>query len=156
FQELWTKLMRIKEEGARVHPLAARAARRAAQNETGGTTGPLPPSPPGAGPSAPRVQRGSRSPGGAAAPAADFWRVSPDHADPKSIRALYDSYVAARRSAGDERVPGFDSFARDVARHAQTIKSKADCSSVEFRIYSKDNKVTLKARPVSGPADKSK
>ena len=164
FQELWAKMLRTKEEGARVHPLAVRAARRAMQSETGGATGPIPPLParpdanPGAGPArrtASRPGAGSAK-GDPAAPANDSWRVSIDKADPGAVRALYESFVAARKRNGEDRVPGFDSFARDVARHAQTIKSKADCSSVEFRIYSKDNKVTLKARPVVGPASKDK
>jgi hypothetical protein len=135
------------------------------QSETGGTTGPMPQvgghpdAGPGAGPSgrrpAPRPGAGPANKG-PAAPAPDSWKISTDQADPGSIRALYENFVAARKRNGEERVPGFDTFARDVARHAQTIKSKADCSSVEFRIYSKDNKVTLKARPVVGPASKDK
>lgn len=162
FQELWSKMQRIREEGARVHPLAARAARRAMKADAGGSTGPIPPLQPGpdagVGPNARRAsgRPGQSGKGGDSQPAPDFWRVSPDKADPGAIRALYESFVAARKRNGEDRMPGFDSFARDVARHAQTIKSKADCSSVEFRIYSKDNKVTLKARPVSGSTSKDK
>jgi hypothetical protein len=164
FQELWTKMLRIREEGARVHPLAVRAARRAMKADTGGSTGPIPPlqagadAASGAGSNARRAagRPGQAAKGGDSQPAPDFWRVSPDKADPGALRALYESFVAARKRCGEDRMPGFDSFARDVARHAQSIKSKADCSSVEFRIYSKDNKVTLKARPVSGSTSKDK
>jgi len=147
FQELWAKMLRTKEEGARVHPLAVRAARRAMQSETGGATGPIPPLPtrPDGSLAGPAGRRTASRPGAGSA-----------KGDPGAVRALYESFVAARKRNGEDRVPGFDSFARDVARHAQTIKSKADCSSVEFRIYSKDNKVTLKARPVVGPATKDK
>jgi hypothetical protein len=165
FQELWTKMLRVREEGARVHPLAVRAARRAMKSESGGSTGPIPPLP-----SSPDMAQGAGAadrraatrPGGehsrrAAAPSPPgSWKVSTDQADPGAIRALYESFVAARKQCGDDRVPGFDSFARDVARHAQSIKSRADCRSVEFRIYSKDNKVTLKARPVSEPTPRNK
>ncbi len=166
FQELWTKMLRIREEGARVHPLAARAARRAMKAEAGGSTGPIPPLParpeaaPGAGEAARRAA--AARPGGASgkpgAPpdAPGSWRLSTDQADPGTVRALYESFVAARKRNGEDRVPGFETFARDVARHAQALKSKADCGSVEFRIYSKDNKVTLKARPVTGPTPKAK
>jgi hypothetical protein len=164
FQELWTKMQRTREEGARVHPLAVRAARRAMKAEAGGSTGLIPPlqagpgTTPGAGADPHRVagRTGPSAKGGASQPAPGFWRVSPDKADPGAIRALYESFVAARQRCGDGKVPGFDSFARDVARHAESIKSRADCSSVEFRIYSKDNKVTLKARPVSGSTSKDK
>jgi len=163
FQELWSKMQRTREEGARVHPLAARAARRAMKVEAGGSTGPIPPlhAGPGAAPGGADARRAAGRPGQSARgadsqPAPAFWRVSPDKADPGAIRALYENFVAARKRCGEDRMPGFDSFARDVARHAQSIKSKADCSSVEFRIYSKDNKVTLKARPVSGSTSKDK
>ena len=165
FQELWTKMLRIREEGARVHPLAVRAARRAMKAETGGSTGPIPPpqtrpeATPGAGDAARRAAArtgGASGRTGATPNAPDSWRLSTDQADPGTIRALYESFVAARKRNGEDRVPGFETFARDVARHAQTLKSKADCGSVEFRIYSKDNKVTLKARPVTGPAPKTK
>lgn len=162
FQELWAKMLRIREEGARVHPLAVRAARRAMKADAGGSTGPIPPlqagPDTGAEPNARRSagRPGQSAKGGESQPTPDFWRVSPEKADPGAIRALYESFVAARKRNGEDRVPGFDAFARDVARHAQSIKSKADCSSVEFRIYSKDNKVTLKARPVSGSTSKDK
>ena len=37
FSELWNKGVRKREEGARIHPLAVRAAHKAARAETGGT-----------------------------------------------------------------------------------------------------------------------
>ena len=75
------------------------------------------------------------------------FRIAPDARDEKSLRRLYDSFIAARADAGDKRPIGFDSFAREVTRQAAAIRGKVDCETVEFRIYSKDNKVTLKARP---------
>jgi hypothetical protein len=156
FQELWAKMLRIKEEGARVHPLALRRAHRSARAETGGT---LPSSPAAATAAAAAAAPARKSttgpvdavagadPGGSAPPAPTVWRVAPGATDPATLRGLYDSFVAARRQAGDARVPGFDSFAREVARHAESVRGKVDCRAVEFRIYSSDSKVTLKARP---------
>src|SRR5262245_18131726 len=61
-QELWIKMTRIKEEGARVHPLAARAGRRA------GRPGAAAPPSPGAGPTAnAAAPAGAAVAGGAAA-----------------------------------------------------------------------------------------
>jgi len=39
-------------------------------------------------------------------------------------------------------------FAREIARHAAAIKGKVDCDVIDFKIYSKDNKVSIKAKPL--------
>ena len=141
FQELWNKQMRAKEEGARVHPLALRAAQRAAQAESGGSTEPRPPSrtePP---------PRGHKVPAPAATPLA--WRVPMQGGDDAAVRRLYEGFMAARKASGDERPLPYDAFAREVGRQTTALKAKGDCESVEFKIYSRDNKVTLKVRPVA-------
>jgi hypothetical protein len=154
-----------------VHPLALRRAKRAARTETGGTqaSSPLSSAAAGAAVATPEPGRsattgpmtavagastGDITTGGAAKPVPNVWRVAPGATDPATLRGLYDSFVAARRQAGDTRVPGFDSFAREVARHAESVRGKVDCRAVEFRIYSSDSKVTLKARPAGGDDSK--
>jgi hypothetical protein len=77
----------------------------------------------------------------------EAWRIRPAGGDQPELRALYESYLQARRGAGEARPIAFDTFAREVARHAAVVQGKSDCEAVEFRIYSRDNKVTLKARP---------
>lgn len=156
YSELWTKTLRIKEEGARVHPLALRAAQQAAQSETGGsngsTAGPLferaaadrvaadRPSGQGTTP-LPGVQRGRPSDDDG------VWRIPIARRDEAALKNLYDSFIAAKEQSGDGRRPSFDVFAREVQRHAATLREKVDCDAIDFKIYCRDNKVSLKAKP---------
>jgi hypothetical protein len=134
FQELWNKLMRAKEEGTRVHPLALRAAQRAAQAENGGGAGP-------------KARKPSPSPASAAPPQA--WRVPAAGGDDATVRRLYEGFMAARKASGDARPLPYEAFAREVGKQATALRAKGDCESVEFKIYSRDNKVTLKVRAVA-------
>jgi hypothetical protein len=167
FQELWIKMTRIKEEGVRVHPLAVRAAMRKAQMDKAlGKAMPSPAKPPAgtatstaaAAPNQPSPATAAGHPvtpatpaarPGSAANAADAaaWRLRPAGGDDPTLRGLYESFLAARKVAGENRPLGFDAFAREVSRHMAALKEKSDCEAVEFKIYSRDNKVTLKARP---------
>jgi hypothetical protein len=145
FQELWNKMTRIREEGARVHPLAARRGAKPA-------TGPVRPGVASTNPGAGAAGAGAAAtpparPAHAGRAAHDSWRIRPAGGDSPELRALYEGYLTARRNAGESRPVAFETFAREVARHAAAIKGKVDCEAVEFRIYSTDNKVTLKARP---------
>jgi len=175
FQELWIKMTRVKEEGARVHPLAARSRRSGhAGTEPDPARTPTRDGAPGASATAeaagegdeaaaapaaetdsavppPAAAAGSRLPEAAATGAdtaqCEAWRIRPAGGDEPEVRALYESYLKARLGAGEARPIAFDTFAREVARHAAAIQGRADCEAVEFRIYSRDNKVILKARP---------
>lgn len=144
FQELWSKGMKTKEEGVRLHPLAARAAHQSAETETGGSSGP--PQPVAAmnhaGGEAGNPERRSRQPGLIAAA-----RFSTTRRDDAGLRGLYENYVAAKNLAGDTKLPSFDTFARELTRHAAQLKAKADCEAIEVEVYSNDNKVKLRARP---------
>ncbi|HUD70573.1 MAG TPA: MXAN_5187 C-terminal domain-containing protein [Dongiaceae bacterium] len=163
FQELWIKMTRIKEEGVRMHPLAVRAAMRKAQMDkaSGKVTAPAATSSPGkaapatAGATPTAAAAPASAPAAAAAkpgtparsPDAGAWRLRPAGGDDPTLRGLYESFLAARKVAGENRPLGFDAFAREVSRHMAALKEKSDCEAVEFKIYSRDNKVTLKARP---------
>jgi hypothetical protein len=150
FLELWTKRMRIKEEGERVHPLAVRAAQRSARPEHGGSAQAAPPPDPPPASGAPATGAAGTKAAGVAGrrhTAQNAFRIPAQQGQEEALRTLYNSFVAARQNAGDQRPIGFDSFAREVTRQTAAIKGKVDCEAVEFRIYSQDNKVTLKARP---------
>ncbi len=167
FQELWIKMTRIKEEGVRMHPLAVRAAMRKAQMDKAAgravtppakspsgkpapaaTSAPNPPSSTAAAAHAATPGTPAARPGGPAnVPDAAGWRLRPAGGDDPTLRGLYESFLAARKVAGENRPLGFDAFAREVSRHMAALKEKSDCEAVEFKIYSRDNKVTLKARP---------
>ncbi len=137
FCELWNRGVRRKEEGERLHPLAARAAHEAAGTETGGTYRPG---------SGHLRTPGDRRRGGA--PREDSHRIPVGRRDEASLRNLYQSYIAAKDSAGDRRKPSFDAFAREIARHAAALKGKGDCEAIDFKIYCKDRKVSIKAKPI--------
>jgi hypothetical protein len=136
YSELWSKSLRVREEGARVHPLAARAAHQSVQAETGGSNG-----------AAPRAAAGRAARGRSPEGVVSSWKVSATARDEIGLRKLYDSFIAAKSQVGDERKPTFDAFAREIARHAAALKGKADCEAIDFKIYCKDNKVSLKAKP---------
>ena len=142
FQELWNKMMRMKEEGARVHPLAVRAAKRAAQAGNGGSAGPIPPAKP------PAAQAAGARPHTRKPAAAGAVRIQANQPDEAKVRRLYESFIAARSQSGDARPLAFESFAREIARQTAALQAKNPCEAVEFKIYSKDNKVALKVRAV--------
>jgi hypothetical protein len=145
FSELWLKTLKGREEGVRLHPTAARAARRSAREETGGTLGP-----PrgrsrgnGAGNGGGRGSKSRPAPG----EGTDFWRVPMDRHDEGAVRRLYDSFIAAKDKSGDARKPTYETFAREIARHAATLKGRANCDAIDFTIYSSGSKVGIKGKP---------
>lgn len=144
FQELWSKGLRTKEEGVRLHPLAVRAAHQAAEMETGGSSGPPQ--------TVAAVNQAARGAGGIDAPARQAGliaavRFSTTRRDDAGLKGLYENYVAAKNLAGDTKLPSFDTFARELTRHAAQLKAKADCEAIDIEVYSSDNKVKLRARP---------
>lgn len=132
YSELWSKSMRVKEEGARVHPLAVRAAHQSAAAENGGSHKPGP---------APKASRPARD------KPKDTWRVPTDRRDEGAIRNLYESFIAAKTRVGDQKQPSFEAFAREISRHAAALKGKIDCHAIDFKLDFKDNKVSIKAKP---------
>jgi hypothetical protein len=137
YQELWSKGIKNKEEGARVHPLAARAAQRMAATETGGTTRP--------GPGAAAARRAARP--AAAEGEIASGRLPTSRRDEEALRKLYNGFVAAKSRTGNAKTPSFDAFAREIAKQTAALRGKIDCDAIDFKIYCKDNKVSIKARP---------
>jgi hypothetical protein len=144
YSELWLKGCRTKEEGAHLHPLARRAAHQsgAAGGIAGGSNGG------GAMGAAARQAAVRRGPAKGAGQPPESWRISTTRKDEKALRSLYETFIAAKDQVGDRKKPSFDSFAKEIARHAATIKGRVDCEQIDFKIYSKDNKVSIKAKPL--------
>jgi len=129
FNELWQKRLRAREEGKAFGMHGLRAER---------LPPPAPPRPAPPPASAPPV---------APAGAPEF-RVSDAGRDAESIRALYGRFVEERRRAGEAQAPGFESFRQLIAKQADRIRTEKGASAVDFRLETRDGKVSIKARVV--------
>ncbi len=125
--ELWSKKLRAREEGKAfgVHGLKADI---------------LPPPPPAPiGPPA----RAARGGGGS-----EEFRVQNPERDLDAVRALYDNFLAARQRAGESAPVKFESFQKLIGQQASRILSDKGAQAVDFRLETKDGKVSLKAKVV--------
>lgn len=127
FAELWNKRLRALEEG---RPLGVHGLRAQV----------LPPLAPAAEPVAE-----SRAP--AARPRGAEFRVADVARDGASVEALYERFVASRRETGEPAVK-FDTFRKLIVQQAERLKAEKGASAIDFRIETKDGKVSLKAKPV--------
>ncbi len=75
------------------------------------------------------------------------FRVADSARDANAVRALYDQYVAERKRIG-ESAPAFDSFQAQIGKQAQKIRAEKGAAAVDFRLETKDGKVSLKAKVV--------
>ncbi len=126
--ELWSKKLRLREEGKAfgVHGLKAEA---------------LPPPPPPA-PAAPRHAGAHGGP-------VEQFRVQNPERDAQTVRDLYESFLQARRSNGETAPVKYESFQKLIGQQASRILSdKGGKAAVEFRLETKDGKVSLKAKVV--------
>ncbi len=130
FNELWNKRLRAREEGhaVGVHGLKAimppeLLAAALAPLPVPGATAPPP-----------------------AAPAGEV-RVRPGGGDEHGLRQLFQQFASARQAAGEPPVK-FETFQKLIGQQAQRIVSEKGASAVDFRVESKDGKVSLKARAV--------
>jgi hypothetical protein len=126
FNELWQKRLRAREEGKVFgqHGLRAEA---------------LPPKPVAPPPAVARPSQGE--------PPREY-RIGNPAADQEAIRGLYERFVAERQRAGGGAAPPFDSFRQLVASQTDRILREKGAAAVDFRLETKDGKVTLKARVV--------
>ena len=123
FNELWSKKLRAREEGKAfgVHGLKAEM---------------LPPPPP-----PPR-------PPAAAGRGGEF-RVQNPERDAATVRSLYESFLLARSRNGESAPVKYESFQKLIGQQASRILSdKGGQAAVEFRLETKDGKVSLKAKVV--------
>jgi len=119
FSELWTKRLRALEEG-RVMGLHGSHGMKAPA---------MPPRP------APR-------------PASNEFRVKDPSSDASTVRALFDRFLEARQSAGEAGAVKFESFQKVITQQAARILNEKGAKAVDFRLETKDGKVSLKAKPV--------
>jgi hypothetical protein len=119
--ELWTKKLRAMEEG---RPMGLH-----------GSKVPPPPPPP------------LRAPEPRSAASAAEYRVRRPEAETEVVRALFEQYQQARTRAGEGGVK-FESFQKVIAQQASRILTEKGGQAVEFRVETKDGKVSLKAKAV--------
>ncbi len=129
FNELWNKRMRAIEEG-RPLGLHGRAAIAAA-----GTTGGL--------------SAAAGASARAAAPGAGGeFRVRSAEKDESAVRALYEKFLQARQEAGEKGTVKFDNFQKLISQQASRIMADKGAQAVDFRLETKEGKVSLKAKVV--------
>jgi len=126
FNELWNKRMRAIEEG---RPLGIHGIyeRKVAPPPV---YAPPPPAarPAGGGSGEVRV----KDPGG----------------DTDAVRSLFDRFLEARKAAGEAAPVKFESFQKIISQQAARILTEKGAQAVDFRLETKDGKVSLKAKPV--------
>jgi hypothetical protein len=129
FNELWNKRMRAIEEG-RPLGLHGRAAIAAA-----GTAGGLS--------AAAAPARPAASPGGGGE-----FRVRSAEKDESAVRALYEKFLQARQQAGEKGTVKFDNFQKLISQQTSRIMADKGAQAVDFRLETKEGKVSLKAKVV--------
>jgi hypothetical protein len=125
FNELWSKKLRAREEGKAfgVHGLKAEM---------------LPPPPPAPPPPPPR----------AAAARSNEFRVQNPERDAATVRSLNESFLEARTRNGESAPVKYESFQKLIGQQASRILTDKGGQAVEFRLETKDGKVSLKAKVV--------
>jgi len=76
------------------------------------------------------------------------FRVSDPARDTAAVRALYERFVEERKRVGETQAPAFDSFQALIGKQAEKIRSEKGAQAVDFRLETKDGKVSLKAKVV--------
>ena len=122
FSELWSKRLRAMEEG---RPMGVHGFRADI----------LPPAP------APRMPEAAR-------PTAGEVRVRSPVSDAAAVRSLFDRFLEERRKAGETAAVKFESFQKIIAQQATRILNDKGATAVDFRLETKDGKVSLKAKAV--------
>lgn len=128
FNELWNKRLRAIEEG-RPMGLHGVHERHAAP----------PPS---------FVPASSPSGASARASGAGEVRVKDPGGDAEAMRSLFDRFLEARKAAGESGAVKFESFQKVISQQAARILTEKGAQAVDFRLETKDGKVSLKAKPV--------
>jgi hypothetical protein len=126
FNELWNKRMRAIEEGRPlgIHGIYERKV----------TPPPVYAPPPPA----------ARAAGGGSGEV----RVKDPGGDAEAVRSLFDRFLEARKAAGEAAPVKFESFQKIISQQAARILTEKGAQAVDFRLETKDGKVSLKAKPV--------
>jgi hypothetical protein len=131
FSELWMKRLRAMEEGRVMGMHGSRAPIPA-------LTSPLefPPA------QAPAAQARPQAP--------SEFRVKDPAGDDAAVRRLFDGFLEARKAAGETAPVKYESFQKIINQQATRILTEKGAQAVDFRLETKDGKVSLKAKPVRG------
>jgi hypothetical protein len=136
--ELWSKRVRAIEEG---RPVGLHLTRALVES--------LPVAPP---PDlAPELKPVAPPPSRAAAAAAASlkeYRIQNPTGDALMVKALYRQFVDERKKAGETAALNYDNFEKLIGQQATRILTEKGAQAVDFRIETKDGKVSLKAKPV--------
>jgi len=131
FNELWSKRLRAIEEGRPLglHGRFAEAALAATPPHPHAPEHP----PHAVGPPPPRTGE---------------VRVQSPERDAEAVRSLFARFLEARQQLGEAGNVKFESFQKLIAQQATRILTEKGAMAVDFRLETKDGKVSLKARPV--------
>jgi hypothetical protein len=127
FNELWNKRLRSLEEG---RPMGIHGVHERHMAPPPVRHAPPPPA------------------GRAAASGSGEVRVKDPGGDAAAVRSLFDRFVAARQAAGESSPVKFESFQKIITQQAARILNEKGAQAVDFRLETKDGKVSLKAKPV--------
>ncbi len=128
FNELWQKRLRAREEGKAFGMHGIRAEQ-------------LPP--PTAAAPPPAVKAQPRT-----GPAAGEIRVADAARDTDAVQELYNRFVEERIRAGEAHAPVFENFRDLIRQQTERIRAEKGAQAVDFRLETRDGKVSLKARIV--------
>jgi len=120
--ELWNRRLRALEEGRSLYGVRPPPSSRE-------TPAPAPGGPP-------------------AHPAEEAFRIRNAEGDVAAVRALYERFLDARRALGEAAPVRFDGFEKLIAQQASRLLSSQGARAVDFRLETKDGKVSIKAKPI--------
>src|ERR1700737_4062193 len=76
------------------------------------------------------------------------FRVRRPDKDESAVRALYEKFLQARQQAGEKGTVKFDNFQKLISQQASRIMADKGAQAVDFRLETKEGKVSLKAKVV--------
>ena len=129
FSELWMKRLRALEEGRVMGMHGSRAALPTLSEPLE-----FPPE------QAPAARARPQSP--------SEFRVKDPTGDDAAVRRLFDGFLEARKAAGETAPVKYESFQKIINQQAARILTEKGAQAVDFRLETKDGKVSLKAKPV--------
>ncbi len=75
-------------------------------------------------------------------------RLTRAEKEDQALRAVYESYVAARRKCGQSDDLSYEAVKSVLKKQISTIRSRYRCKSVKLRVTVEDGKARVKAIPV--------
>jgi hypothetical protein len=125
FSEMWSRRLRALEEGRPIQ--GVRPPRTVAARP-------------------PAVGEPTRSP--EASRVAEPVRIGSSTGGDTAVRTLFERFVEARRATGDAAPVKYESFEKLINQQAARLLADKGAQAVDFRLETKDGKVSLKAKPV--------